>query len=72
VCSLLSALANPTINVQLRFYSRALAWQWMQTNWTLLVERYGGGQFMLARLMSSTLAGFATQERLTEVKKFFE
>lgn len=49
---------------------RELAWNFLQTNWATLYERYQGG-FILGRLIKVCTEGFASEERADEVQKFF-
>ena len=49
---------------------RALAWDFIRTNWNEIDRRYGDGGFALMRLVS-LVSGFTTNERLEEVSQFF-
>ena len=49
---------------------RALAWEFIRTNWSEIDRRYGDGGFALMRLVS-LVSGFTTTERLKEVSQFF-
>ena len=49
---------------------RALAWEFIRTNWNEIDRRYGDGGFALMRLVS-LVSGFTTNERLEEVSQFF-
>ena len=50
---------------------RALAWEFIRTNWSEIDRRYGDGGFALMRLVS-LVSGFTTTERLEEVSQFFD
>ncbi|HEY7862427.1 MAG TPA: ERAP1-like C-terminal domain-containing protein, partial [Thermoanaerobaculia bacterium] len=50
---------------------RELAWSFLQSRWEEFNRRYGKGGFLLARLISSTTADFASEERAREVEQFF-
>ncbi len=50
---------------------RHLAWEFLKERWEELDRRYGKGGFAIMRLVSIG-AGFATAERETEVREFFE
>lgn len=50
---------------------RALAWQFVQTNWAELNLRYGSGGFALSDLVYGTTAGLTTQAGLNQVSGFF-
>lgn len=64
VCYPIASVANNAIG-------RPLAWAWMQENWTMLVGKFGGGQFMLTRIISIVLNNFASTQRLDEIVAFF-
>lgn len=49
---------------------RDLAWDFLKANWPEFDNRYGEGRFALMTLVGIA-GGFATQERLEDVEKFF-
>lgn len=49
---------------------RQLAWQFLQSHWTEIYERYQGG-FILSRLIKVCTEGFASDQSAEEVQKFF-
>ncbi|KAK3096131.1 hypothetical protein FSP39_023548 [Pinctada imbricata] len=49
---------------------RELVWQFVQDNWSTLIERYSGG-FLLSRLVKIATENFITDERAKEIEKFF-
>jgi len=51
---------------------KAIAWEWMKENWQMIEEKFGGGQFMLPNFIKVTCQGFASFERLEDIKDFFE
>ncbi len=50
---------------------RDFAWEFMKDNWAELDRRYGEGGFGLMALVGTT-SGFTTEERLEDVRSFFE
>jgi puromycin-sensitive aminopeptidase len=51
---------------------RELAWEFVQTNWGEFDRRYGGGGFLLMRLIESVTSHFVTSARQQEVAAFFQ
>jgi puromycin-sensitive aminopeptidase len=51
-------------------HGRDLAWEFIKDNWSEFDRRYGRGGFALMRLVAIP-GGFATQERLEDVERFF-
>jgi puromycin-sensitive aminopeptidase len=52
-------------------HGRVLAWEFSKTNWQEFDRRYGGGGFLLMRLIESVTSHFATLSREQEVAEFF-
>ena len=52
-------------------FGRERAWEFVKENWPELDRRYGEGKFALMRLVGMT-ARFTTQEKLDDVRRFFE
>ncbi len=50
---------------------RELAWEFAQSNWGEFDRRYGGGGFLLIRLIESVTSHFTTPEKAQEVAEFF-
>ncbi|KAG8229239.1 hypothetical protein J437_LFUL007925 [Ladona fulva] len=59
------------ISVAMTKVGRELAWNFLQENWQVLMERYQGG-FLIARLVKSTTENFASEERAQELEAFFK
>ncbi|HSF31639.1 MAG TPA: M1 family metallopeptidase [Candidatus Tectomicrobia bacterium] len=53
-------------------HGRDLAWEFVQANWAEFDRRYGGGGFLLMRLIESVTSAFTTAEREREVAAFFK
>jgi puromycin-sensitive aminopeptidase len=51
---------------------RELAWEFTRANWAEFDRRYGGGGFLLTRLIESVTSHFTTLERAQEVAEFFQ
>mmetsp|Transcript_19393 Transcript_19393/g.54459 ORF Transcript_19393/g.54459 Transcript_19393/m.54459 type:complete len:152 (-) Transcript_19393:82-537(-) len=52
--------------------TRPVAWQFFQDNYSKIMEVFGEGQFLLARMVSVTTKGFSDSSRADEVQAFFE
>jgi puromycin-sensitive aminopeptidase len=50
---------------------RELAWEFTKTNWAEFDRRYGGGGFLLMRLIESVTGHFASLSKEQEVAEFF-
>ena len=51
---------------------RHLAWQFIQTHWKTLVQRYAsGGLNLMARIVEGATNSFATEADFTDVRRFF-
>jgi puromycin-sensitive aminopeptidase len=50
---------------------RHLAWQFVQAHWPEFDKRYGGGGFLLTRLIESVTSSFNTLHKEQEVAEFF-
>jgi puromycin-sensitive aminopeptidase len=53
-------------------HGRDLAWEFVKANWAEFDRRYGGGGFLLMRLIESVTSAFVTAEREREVAGFFD
>jgi puromycin-sensitive aminopeptidase len=53
-------------------HGRDLAWEFVQANWAEFDRRYGGGGFLMMRLIESVTSHFATLARHQEVDEFFQ
>jgi puromycin-sensitive aminopeptidase len=53
-------------------HGRDLAWEFVKANWAEFDRRYGGGGFLLMRLIESVTSSFATPQREREVAEFFK
>jgi aminopeptidase N len=51
---------------------RDLAWEFVKANWAEFDRRYGGGGFLIMRLIESVTSHFATMARQQEVAEFFQ
>lgn len=51
--------------------AREATWAWVQHNWGMFLERYGGGGHMLEHFPTYVGAGFATHDKAREIKEFF-
>jgi puromycin-sensitive aminopeptidase len=51
---------------------RELAWDFVKGHWEEFDRRYGGGGFLLMRLIESVTSHFASTERAQEVAEFFQ
>ena len=60
----------PILGVGTNVYGRDLAWEFLKDNWEEIDRRYGEGGFMIMRLVSFT-SGFASEEKLEDVERFF-
>jgi puromycin-sensitive aminopeptidase len=47
-------------------------WSFMQTRWADFDKRFGGGSFLLARMVSYATSGFASEEKAKEIEAFFK
>jgi puromycin-sensitive aminopeptidase len=52
-------------------HGRELAWEFTKANWDEFDRRYGGGGFLLMRLIESVTSHFATLSKEREVAEFF-
>jgi puromycin-sensitive aminopeptidase len=52
-------------------HGRALAWEFVKRNWAEFDRRYGGGGFLLMRLIEAVTSHFATLSKEQEVAEFF-
>jgi puromycin-sensitive aminopeptidase len=52
-------------------HGRELAWEFVKANWEEFDRRYGGGGFLLMRLIESVTSHFATLSKEEEVAEFF-
>jgi puromycin-sensitive aminopeptidase len=50
---------------------RDLAWEFVKANWEEFDRRYGGGGFLLMRLIESVTSHFSTLSKEEEVAEFF-
>jgi aminopeptidase N len=50
---------------------RELAWEFVQAHWSEFDQRYGGGGFLLTRLIESVTSSFTTLAKEREVAEFF-
>jgi puromycin-sensitive aminopeptidase len=50
---------------------RHLAWEFVQANWPEFDRRYGGGGFLLTRLIEAVTSSFTTLAKEREVAEFF-
>ncbi|MEW6440418.1 MAG: M1 family metallopeptidase [bacterium] len=48
------------------------AWHFLMDRWSELLERYGNGGFMLARLVAATTQNFVTVDKAEEIRSFFQ
>jgi puromycin-sensitive aminopeptidase len=46
-------------------------WQFVQDQWAEFDKRFGGGSFLLARMVQYATQGFATEEKALEIAAFF-
>ncbi len=51
---------------------RDLAWDFVKANWAEFDRRYGGGGFLIMRLIESVASYFTTAERERDVAEFFQ
>jgi puromycin-sensitive aminopeptidase len=52
-------------------HGRDLAWEFVQENWQEFDRRYGGGGFLIVRLIESVTSSFTTLTKEREVAEFF-
>jgi puromycin-sensitive aminopeptidase len=52
-------------------HGRDLAWEFVRTNWSEFDQRYGGGGFLLTRLIESVTSSFTALAKEREVAEFF-
>jgi len=52
-------------------HGRELAWEFVQAHWSEFDQRYGGGGFLLTRLIESVTSSFTTLAKEREVAEFF-
>jgi puromycin-sensitive aminopeptidase len=52
-------------------HGRDLAWEFVKANWEEFDRRYGGGGFLLMRLIESVTSHFSTLSKEEEVAEFF-
>jgi puromycin-sensitive aminopeptidase len=52
-------------------HGRELAWEFVKANWAEFDRRYGGGGFLLMRLIEAVSSHFATLAKEREVAEFF-
>jgi len=50
---------------------RDMAWRFVTDNWAEFERRYGGGGFLLARLIAVATEQFASEQKAAEVEAFF-
>ena len=62
---LISALANSGSE------AREQSWKFVKQKWDIIMERYGSQLFLLGRMLSGLLDGFADQKHLDDIKIFF-
>jgi len=53
-------------------YGQDLTWQFFVLNYQYFYDTFGGGHFLIERLISSITQDFTTVEKLDEVQQFFE
>jgi puromycin-sensitive aminopeptidase len=53
-------------------HGRDLAWEFVKANWAEFDRRYGGGGFLIMRLIESVTSHFATAAKEREVAEFFQ
>ena len=53
-------------------HGRELAWEFAKVNWEEFDRRYGGGGFLLIRLIESVTSHFTTLEKAQEISEFFQ
>ena len=51
---------------------RELTWQFVKKNLDMLLGRYGNELFLLARMFSSVLSSFSTEQDLKDIELFFD
>jgi len=51
---------------------RQASWEFTQSEWEVLNKRYGGGGFLLVRLIKIVTENFASEAKAEDVKSFFE
>jgi len=52
-------------------HGRELAWEFVKTHWEEFDRRYGGGGFLLMRLIEAVTSQFATLTKEREIAEFF-
>jgi puromycin-sensitive aminopeptidase len=52
-------------------HGRELAWEFVRAHWSEFNQRYGGGGFLLTRLIESVTSSFTTLAKEREVAEFF-
>ncbi|RPJ33956.1 MAG: hypothetical protein EHM35_10160 [Planctomycetaceae bacterium] len=52
-------------------HGRDLAWEFVRANWAEFDRRYGGGGFLIVRLIESVTSSFTTLAKEREVAEFF-
>jgi puromycin-sensitive aminopeptidase len=50
---------------------RELAWEFVRTRWAEFDQRYGGGGFLLTRLIEAVTSSFNTLAKEREIAEFF-
>jgi puromycin-sensitive aminopeptidase len=53
-------------------HGRELTWEFVKAHWAEFDSRYGGGGFLLMRLIESVTSHFGTPEKEREVAEFFK
>jgi puromycin-sensitive aminopeptidase len=51
---------------------RKLTWQFVKTNWDVIVQRFSGGMAMVGAFIKFSVDGFATEEAAADVEEFFK
>jgi len=59
------------ISLTMTKIGRKLAWEFLKTNWSELLNRYEGA-FLLSRLVKNTTDNFASEEMAKEIEDFFK
>ena len=63
--------ARIIIYVSLNPAGQSIAWQWIQTNYDVLYERFGAASFTFGELITRVVGRFQTQAQLDQAKSFF-
>jgi tricorn protease interacting factor F2/3 len=64
-------LALPIVRISSNPYGKKIMWPWLKKNWKLLNKKFGHGNPIANRIVSS-ISLFADDTMQTEIKNFFK